>query len=150
MVSDIQRSRDFYENLLGQKVLLDHGRAVDYKGGFAIIQADYAFEVIHSRRCTSKDKLGSIHSELYFDTSDLEEVFKKVKNAGVKLVHPIVEQPWGQRVFRFLDPDGYMVEIGEPMDVVISRLLEKGMTTDEVAKYTSMPIETVNKVKETS
>ena len=33
----------------------------------------------------------------------------------VDLIHPIVEQAWGQRVFRFHDPDGHAVEIGEPI-----------------------------------
>jgi uncharacterized glyoxalase superfamily protein PhnB len=33
----------------------------------------------------------------------------------VDLIHPIVEQAWGQRVFRFYDPDGHAVEVGEPL-----------------------------------
>jgi hypothetical protein len=33
----------------------------------------------------------------------------------VELIHPILQQAWGQRVFRFYDPDRHIVEIGEPM-----------------------------------
>lgn len=146
-VSDIARSRDFCENLLSQKVLLDHGRAVDYEGGLSLMDANYAFTLIHSRERTSNDNLGSINSEIYFDTPDLEGVFDKIKNAGVGFVHPVVEQPWGQRVFRFLDPDGYTIEIGEPMEAVIVRLLKEGKSCEEVAERTSTPIETVKRLK---
>lgn len=70
------------------------------------MEADYAFEVVHSRERTSKDKPGSINSEIHFDTPDLDGVFDSIKNVGVKLAHPVVEQAWGQQVFRLLDPDG--------------------------------------------
>jgi hypothetical protein len=61
-------------------------------------------------------------------------------------VHPVVEQPWGQRVFRVYDPDGHVVEIGEPMDAVIRRFLEQGMTVEEAAPRTSMPLEIVRAI----
>lgn len=32
----------------------------------------------------------------------------------VELIHPIERQAWGQKVFRFYDPDGHIVEVGEP------------------------------------
>ena len=35
-VSDIKRSRDFYENILNQKVATDFGENVSFEGGFAI------------------------------------------------------------------------------------------------------------------
>ncbi|MDF2566503.1 MAG: glyoxalase, partial [Massilibacillus sp.] len=58
-------------------------------------------------------------------------------------VHDMIEQPWGQRVFRIYDPDKHMVELGEPMTAVIKRYLNQGMTLIEVAKRTSMPVEFV-------
>ncbi len=51
---------------------------------------------------------------LYFETSDLEGVFARLQNQ-VKLIHPIKQQAWGQKVFRFYDPDHHVIEIGEPI-----------------------------------
>jgi catechol 2,3-dioxygenase-like lactoylglutathione lyase family enzyme len=150
MVFDIGRSREFYEGLLKQKVILDHGRALGFEGGFAIMQVDYAYRVIHSRDRRDQDKLGSIHSEFYFETRDLDFTFARMKDAGVEFVHIVIEQPWGQRAFRCLDPDGYMIEIGEPMEAVIRRLLKEGKSTEEIAKYTSMPADIVNKIAESN
>ena len=58
----------------------------------------------------------------------------------------MIEQPWGQRVFRIYDPDKHMVELGEPMTAVIKRYLNQGMTPIEVAKRMSMPFEIVQTV----
>lgn len=33
---------------------------------------------------------------------------------AVELIHPLRREPWGQRVFRFHDPDGHIVKISEP------------------------------------
>lgn len=51
----------------------------------------------------------------YFEVDDLEGIFSRINNQ-VDLIHPIVRQRWGQQVFRFRDPDGHIIEIGEPMD----------------------------------
>lgn len=46
--------------------------------------------------------------------------------------------PWGQRVIRFYDLDGYIIEVGEDMKTVINRFLDSGMTIEEV--YVKMDI----------
>ena len=57
--------------------------------------------------------------------------------------------PLGQRAFRVHDPDGHIVELGEPMPVVIHRLLGQGMTPAAVAKQTGMPLAIVEQVAAT-
>jgi len=34
----------------------------------------------------------------------------------VEFIHEIVEQPWGQKVMRFYDPDYHMIEVGAPIE----------------------------------
>ena len=87
------------------------------------------------------DPLRSSMSPL--ECEDLDNIFSKLLDYGVAFIHTIKEQPWGQRVFRFFDPDNHIVEIGEPMSVVIRRYLKEGASETEVAKRTSMPIEEV-------
>ncbi|MGE5422359.1 MAG: VOC family protein, partial [Ignavibacteriales bacterium] len=81
--------------------------------------------------------------ELYFESDTLDQVYAKLEEAGIEWVHPMAEQPWGQRVIRFFDPDRHIIEIGEPLTSVAQRLLEQGMTVESVSAKTSLPIELV-------
>jgi catechol 2,3-dioxygenase-like lactoylglutathione lyase family enzyme len=145
-VKDVKASRDFYEGLLGQKVMMDHGPNVGFEGGFAIWEVNHAFEIVYQRQPESGDPLGRENFELYFEAADIDVVWQQLSDARVDVVHPIREQPWGQRVFRVHDPDGHVVEIGEPMPVVIMRYSEQGMDQAAIAERTSMPLEVVEMI----
>jgi catechol 2,3-dioxygenase-like lactoylglutathione lyase family enzyme len=145
-VRDIQASRRFYEELLGQEVLLDHGPNVGFKGGFAIWQVDHAFQMIFERPPKASKQLGSDNFELYFEAADLDSVWTRLSGGEAQIAHPMREQPWGQRVLRIYDPDGHVVEIGEPMPAVILRFLSQGLTAEEIAGRTSMPLEIVQQI----
>jgi catechol 2,3-dioxygenase-like lactoylglutathione lyase family enzyme len=149
-VKDIQVSRQFYEVVLGQKVDIDFGLSVGYVGGFSIWQIDHATQTIDGSSAGVRHSSGSGNYELCFEADDLDQVLARVTQANTAFVHPILEQSWGQRVFRICDPDGYMLEIGEPMTAVIQRLLSDGMPVDDVVRRTAMPYEMVAAVARTS
>jgi catechol 2,3-dioxygenase-like lactoylglutathione lyase family enzyme len=145
-VRSIEASRQFYEGLLGQEVAMDFGPNVGFVGGFAIWQVNHAYQMVFGRVASAKDPLGRHNCELYFETTDLDAVSCRLAQGGVTLVHPLREQPWGQRVLRVADPDGHVVEIGEPMPVVVRRYLAQGMTPQDTAQSTSMPLEIVQAI----
>ena len=47
---------------------------------------------------------------------------------------------------RFYDPDGYLIEIGESMDMVINRYFQEAMSAKEISERTSMPMEIVKMI----
>ena len=144
-VRDVEKSKNFYSNLLGQKITMDFGRNVAFEGGLTIWEADYALKIVFSEK--AKDvKVGGNNSEIYFEISNLEVLHNKLKNEGVKIIHPIVEAPWGQRSFRVYDPDNHIVEFGEPMSTVIIRLHQQGMSPEEINKKSLMPIEIIKDI----
>jgi len=148
LVKDIEVSREFYERILKQVVESDFGENIGFESGLALWQIDYAYKVMSKdiAKCVfSKD---SSHFEIYFESDDLDATYNMFKNKNIEFVHDMIEQPWGQRAFRIYDPDNHMVELGEPMTAVVKRFLTSGLTTEEVAKRTSMPIEIVQKVAE--
>ena len=145
-VKDIEASRHFYEGLLGQKVEMDFGPNVRFVGGFSIWQVDHACQIIFERALGEMGLLGRENCELYFEADDLDTPHMRLSDVGVQFAHPLREQPWGQRVFRVYDPDGHIVELGEPMTVVIQRFLARGMSAEEAAERTSMPLEIVQQV----
>jgi catechol 2,3-dioxygenase-like lactoylglutathione lyase family enzyme len=146
-VQDVDRSKEFYTNILGQKITMNLGRNVVFEGGLAIWEANYALNTIFSDKAKNV-KVGGNNVEIYFESSNLEEVYQKLENNNVKLLNPITEAPWGQKTFRVYDPDNNIIEFGEPMPAVVIRLHQKGMSPEEITKKTKMPIEIVNKILE--
>ena len=139
-VSDIQKSKEFYEDILNQEVDLDHGENISFKGGFAIHDRKHFQQLITEEHKIFRPKNCV---ELYFESDDLDTIQNKLENMNANFLHKIKQQPWGQRVMRFYDPDNYIIEVGEPIDVVIIRYFKKGMNSEEISKRTSMPQEIV-------
>lgn len=146
-VENVAQSRAFYEAMLGQTVIEDFGECVGFAGGFSIMQRDAACCVVFGRAFDAKSAAEGEHRfELYFESEEINDLLAKLRGAGVSLVHPIQEQPWGQRVFRVFDPDGYVVEFGEPMRTFIMRFYKSGMTPEQVSKRCHTPLEMVRRL----
>ena len=112
-VSDIARSREFYEKTLGPTVREDFGNFVLFENGFTIHEGRSLEQTIWRRESGSSEPYGRRNLLLYFEHDDVDAAFARVAPL-VELIHPVERQEWGQRVFRFYDPDGHAVEIGEP------------------------------------
>ena len=142
VVNNIEISRSFYEQVLNQKVQYDFGENVSFESGFAIHLKSHFSDLINKSENDIIQKSNSF--ELYFEEEDLDSFLQKLKDIDpVEYVHVLKEQPWGQRVIRFYDPDMHIVEVGEPMGSVAKRLLSKGLSIEETAKRTLMPEEFV-------
>lgn len=59
-------------------------------------------------------RCGRANLALYFEVEDIDGAFERIA-PSVELIHPVQPQAWGQRMFRSRDPDGHIVEVGEPM-----------------------------------
>jgi hypothetical protein len=58
----------------------------------------------------------------------------------------VIEHSWGQRVIRFYDPDGHIIEVGEDMKMVIKRFIASGMTMDEISVKMDVSVEDLTKL----
>lgn len=142
LVRDVAISRKFYESVLEQAVEADYVECLVFSGGLAIWDEEYAQNLIFGAE--NPASVGRSHNfELYFESDNLDELNTKLEEAGVEWVHRMVEQPWGQRVIRFFDPDQHIIEIAEPLTKVAKRLLEQGMTVEAISAKTSLPVEVV-------
>ena len=142
-VADMGASRHFYEDLMAQDIEFDFGPNVSYVGGLALWQVNHAHEIVFG---APSDGVGQGELELYFETDDLDAVVEMFEEAGVTFVHPLRQQPWGQRVVRVYDPDRHIVEIGEPIPVFVSRFLTQGLSEEETAERTSVPLDVVRQI----
>lgn len=57
------------------------------------------------------------------------------------------EHSWGQRVVRFYDLDGHIIEVGEEMKMVVARFLSSGMSMEEVSRKMDVSIEDLEKLR---
>ncbi len=144
-VKDIQKSREFYEKVLKQEVELDHGENVSFKGGFAIHDRKHFQELVANGSRNDNTNCNTL-IELYFVSEEIEALNNKLESLNVVFLHNIREQPWGQRVLRFFDPDDYIIEVGESMESVVMRFAAQGLTVEEISQKSSMPVEFVEMV----
>jgi catechol 2,3-dioxygenase-like lactoylglutathione lyase family enzyme len=115
-VSDIGRSKAFYEERLGLTIARDFGNFVLFETGFAIHEGRSLEQAIWKESRGSGEPYGQRNLLLYFEHGDVNAAFASIA-PHVDLIHPVERQTWGQRVFRFYDPDGHAIEIGEPLDL---------------------------------
>ncbi len=115
-VKDISVSKAFYAETLGIKIIEDYGAFILFENHLALHQArELAVTVWKGNAPSDTDQpQGRQNLLIYFETDALEDTFARL-NDQVQLIHPIERQAWGQAVFRFYDPDGHVIEIGEPM-----------------------------------
>ncbi len=144
VVDDMARSRYFYEQLLGQKVKFDFGQNVPFEGFSIHLKSHFQSLLGDVAQYPVAPK--AHWGELYFETDELEPIQQRLNEAGVEFIHPVREQPWGQRVMRFYDPDGHIVEIGETMEAVVWRFHEQGLSIDSISQKSSMPREFIENV----
>lgn len=142
VVEDMERSRKFYEDLLGQKVILDFGANITFEG-------DFCLQTRESWRGFIGDAEDTIifrpnNFELYFEEKQFDKFVDKLKCYGVELIHDVREYPWGQSVIRFYDPDMHIIEVGESMVSVIRRFSDQGLSVEEIAERTQHPLEFVS------
>ena len=139
-VTDMKRSRDFYENILGQTVETDFGENVSF-GGFAIHLRPHFQMLIDNKDVV----VGGNNFELYFEYDNVEQIVEKLKAEKVEFIHELREQPWKQLVVRFYDPDKNIIEIGETLEYLTFRLYQQGNSFDEISKMTGLDIEFIEK-----
>ena len=132
-------SRDFYENILDQKVKYDFGESVTFHGDFAIHLRSHYKSLIDNREVKS----GGNNFELYFESDKIELIVEKLKENEILFVHELREQPWRQKVVRFYDPDKNIIEIGETLEHLSYRLRKEDLSFEQIAKITNMPLEFV-------
>ena len=142
-VEDMARSRQFYEQLLEQKVKFDFGVDVCFEGDFTIHLKSH-FQSLLGDAAQYPITPKAHNGELYFDTDEIEVIYQRLQAAGVQFIEGIQEQPWGQRAMRLYDPDGHILEIGEPMEITVRRFHRQGWSIERIAEKTGMPPEFIS------
>lgn len=139
VVKNAQASKRFYQEVLNATPIHDLGVYVVFQEGFCVQQEETWLGFVGK----NEDALTYGHhtGELYFEEDELDAFTARLaKLPDIRLVHPVRQQPWGQRAIRFYDPDDHVLEVAESMNTVVKRFLREGLSVAETAKRSMFPI----------
>ena len=108
VVKDIEKSKQFYHDLFGLEVLLDSDGNVIMTEGLVLQDEKIWCEFVN------KDVIPENNAcELYFEESDIEAFVEKLEKLypDIKYVNQLMTYSWGQKVVRFYDLDGNLIEV---------------------------------------
>ena len=133
-VSDLARSKQFYHKVLGLG-------ATTEAEGYAVLEGGI---VLREQKMPGPGGVRGDVCELHFEESGIERFAERLAClSSVSLCHPLKEEPWGQKVIRFCDPDGVVIAVEEPMKEVVGRFAAAGLAPHQIAKQMRMPLNDV-------
>ena len=101
-VNDMDKAIRFYKEIFGLQVILNQDG-----------------NVILSEGLLEKDLIPKNNmSELYFEEPDVEAFVGRLEKSDfeIEFVSRLLIHSWGQKVVRFYDPDGNLIEVGTPVN----------------------------------
>ena len=105
VVKDIEKARQFYHDLFGLTMILDNeGNMILTEG--LVLQDEKIWKEFLGRDIIPENN----SCELYFEERDIEAFAEKLRYVNRLMMHS-----WGQKVIRFYDLDGNLIEVGTPM-----------------------------------
>ena len=112
VVKDIEKSRQFYHDLFGMDLLLDNDGNMILTEGL-VLQDEKIWKSFLDRDIVPM----SNSCELYFEEQDIESFVEKLERLypSIEYVNGLMTHSWGQRIIRFYDLDGNLIEVGTPM-----------------------------------
>ena len=112
VVKDIEKSRKFYHDLFDIDLVLDNDGNMILTEGL-VLQDEKIWKSFLDRDIVPK----SNSCELYFEEQDIEAFARKLEKLypDIEYVNRLMTHSWGQRVIRFYDLDGNLIEVGTPI-----------------------------------
>ena len=112
VVKDIEKSKKFYHDLFGIDLVLDNDGNMILTEGL-VLQDEKIWKSFLGRDILPQNNA----CELYFEEQDIEAFVEKLERLypSIEYVNHLMTHSWGQRIIRFYDLDGNLIEVGTPM-----------------------------------
>ena len=111
-VKDIEKSWQFYHELFGlQTVLNSEGNMILTEG--LVLQDEKIWREALGKEIIPENNF----CELYFEEPEIEAFICKLETQypSIQYVNRLTEYSWGQKMVRFYDLDGNLIEVRTPM-----------------------------------
>lgn len=115
VVKDIEQSKKFYQELFGLELALDNDGNMILTEGL-VLQDEKIWKEFLGKGVIQK----SNSCELYFEEQNIEAFVEKLERLypSISYVNRLMTHSWGQKVIRFYDLDGNLIEVGTPMQLL--------------------------------
>lgn len=100
--SNIGAAKAFYGDILGMDVAMDLGWIMTFA-----TDASTTPQV----SVASEGGSGTAVPDLSIEVDDLDEVYRKIRAAGIEIEYGLASEPWGVRRFYVRDPFGRLLNI---------------------------------------
>lgn len=112
VVQDIEKSKQFYNDLFGLDLVFDNDGNMILTEGL-VLQDRTIWEKYLGKNIVPE----SNSCELYFEEQDIETFVRKLEQSypSIQYVNRLMTHSWGQKVVRFYDLDGNLIEVGTTM-----------------------------------
>ncbi len=99
---DPAASGEFYGEVLGLEVVMDHGWIVTFAA-----PGNPAAQI----SLMSEDASASLQPDASIEVDDVDAAHAAARRLGYEIVHPLTDEPWGVRRFFVRDPTGKVLNI---------------------------------------
>ena len=100
-VADLPAAVREHSAVLGLRVLMDHGWIVTLGDDDG-----------HQLSLMTQDATGPVNPDVSVFVDDVQAALGRVEQAGLEVVHPLTEEPWGVTRFFYRAGDGRVVNVG--------------------------------------
>ena len=111
-VKDIEKSRQFYHEHFGLRTVLNsEGNMILTEG--LVLQDEKIWREALGKEIIPENNF----CELYFEEPEIEAFICKLETQypSIQYVNRLTEYSWGQKMVRFYDLDGNLIEVRTPM-----------------------------------
>ena len=111
-VKDIEKSRQFYNEVFGLDLVLDNDGNMILTEGL-VLQDEKIWREALGKEIIPENNF----CELYFEEPEIEAFICKLETQypSIQYVNRLTEYSWGQKMVRFYDMDGNLIEVRTPM-----------------------------------
>jgi lactoylglutathione lyase len=114
-VKDLQRSVDFYRNVLQLELSSQNENSAVFKAENLhllltqedVLSSNHYFKEIKNAR-------KGIGVEIIFVVPDVQSYYQRICEMQIEVESELKQQEWGMTDFRLIDPDGYYLRITSP------------------------------------
>ena len=100
--ADVQRTKRFYTDLVGLDPRMDQGWVV------GLASADNPTAQL---QLFTGDATASVVPDVSIEVADVDALHTAASERGLRIVHPLTDEPWRVRRFFVEDPDGHVVNV---------------------------------------
>ena len=113
VVDDMEESIRFYKEMFGLQVIMKQEGNVILSEGLVLQDAGIWADVMGEHTTPYNNA-----TELYFEDCDVEGLVEKLTSSdiSVKIKTELTELAGGQKMVRFYDPSGNLIEVRTPVD----------------------------------